>query len=458
MKLQKLFPIAGLALAAHLPVGADNYSGTKFLEWAPVPPMGWNSWDCFGATVTEEQTKANADYMAKKLAKHGWNYIVVDIQWYEPQSGGWDYDKNPKPVLDDYGRLLPVEAKFPSSANGKGFKPLADHLHGLGLKFGLHLMRGIPREAVKRNLPVLGTSFHAADIADTNSTCAWNPDMFGVDITRPGAQEYYNSVFQLLASWDLDFVKVDDLSRPYRQHLGEIEAIRRAIDQSGRAIVLSTSPGPTPLGEAAHVSSHANMWRLTDDFWDDWKLLKHAFDTCNNWSPYRGPGHWPDPDMLPLGAVRVGPKMNRNWTRFTRDEQRTLMTLWCISRAPLMFGGHLPWNDEFTESLLTNDEVLAVDQHSEGNRQLFRTNDLVAWTALVPDSNDRYLALFNTTDATTNSNIKTITVELSQLGLSGNVKIRDLWGRENLGNFSGVFSRPVNAHGAELFRVSPEKN
>lgn len=355
--------------------------------------MGWNSWDCFGCTVTEPLVKSNADYMAERLLRHGWQYIVVDIQWYEPQSTGWNYSPNPKPVLDEYGRLLPVEAKFPSSTGGKGFKPLADYIHARGLKFGLHLMRGIPRAAVRRNTPILGSTYHAADIANKASTCRWNPDMYGVDMSKPGAQAYYDSVFQLLASWGLDFVKVDDIASPY--HKDEIEAIRKAIDRCGRPMVLSLSPGPTPLADAAHVISHANMWRLTDDFWDDWRLLRHAFDTCNDWTPYRGPGHWPDPDMLPLGAIRVGPKMEHNWTRLTRDEQRTLMTLWCVSRAPLMFGGYLPWNDEFTLSLLTNDAALAVDQSSTGNRQLFRKGDRVAWTAEVPGSADRYLALFN---------------------------------------------------------------
>ena len=433
----------------------QDIASTGFLDWAPRPPMGWNSWDCFGATVTEAQTEANADYMAEKLLRHGWQYIVVDIQWYEPQSGGWEYDRNPKPVLDEYGRLVPVEAKFPSSANGQGFKPLADYLHGKGLKFGVHLMRGIPREAVKRNTPIFGSDHHAVEIANTNSICRWNPDMYGVDMSKPGAQEYYDSVFKLLASWDLDFVKVDDLSRPYQEHQGEIEAIRKAIDRCGRPIVLSTSPGPTPLSEAAHVITHANMWRLTDDFWDDWKLLKHAFDTCNDWTPYRAAGHWPDPDMLPLGAVRVGPKMTRNWTKFTRDEQRTLMTLWCISRAPLMFGGHLPWNDEFTESLITNDEAIAVDQASAGNRQLFRTNDLVAWVAEAPNSPDRYLALFNASNARGDSTNAPVSVALSELGFGGAVHVRDLWAKKDLGEFTGTFSRFIPAHGAELLRIGP---
>lgn len=439
--LMGFFAAFGAFCSAALPV---------FLNWAPTPPMGWNSWDCFGCTVTEALVKTNADYMAAKLAPHGWQYVVVDIQWYEPQTSGWEYTKHPQSALDEYGRLLPVRAKFPSSRNGAGFKPLADYIHARGLKFGLHLMRGVPREAVQRNTPILGSTHYAAEVANTNSLCRWNPDMYGVDMSKPGAQEYYNSVFKLLAAWDLDFVKVDDLARPY--HTNEIEAIRKAIDKCGRRIVLSMSPGPTPLSEGSHVINEANMWRLTDDFWDNWKPLKHAFQTCNDWTPYRAAGHWPDPDMLPLGAVRVGPKMERNWTKFSHDEQRTLMTLWCISRAPLMFGGHLPWNDDFTLSLITNDEVLAVDQASSGNRQLLRTNDLIAWTAEVPNSQDRYVALFNAQDTRPNS----VSVELRALGFDGKARARDLWSQEDLGVFTDTFSRALPAHGAGLYRLKPE--
>ncbi len=361
-------------LAVNTLAAETTSPNTLFLDWAPRPPMGWNSWDSFGCTVTEELTKANTDYMADKLAAHGWQYIVVDIQWYEPQSKGFDYAPNPQVTMDEWGRLWPVAKKFPSATNGLGFKRLADYVHGKGLKFGLHLLRGIPREAVKRNTPILGTKFHAADIADTNSICRWNPDMFGVDMSKPGAQEYYDSVFQLFAAWDLDFVKVDDLSRPY--HQPEIEALRKAIDHSGRAMVFSTSPGDTPLSAGPHVATHANQWRVSDDFWDDWKPLKEQFKRLHDWTPFRGAGHWPDADMLPLGNVRaVEPK---GWTRFTTNEQITLMTLWAIARSPLIMGGHLPKNDAFTLSLLTNDEVLAVNQRSANNRQLFRTNDLIA--------------------------------------------------------------------------------
>jgi alpha-galactosidase len=378
-------------LAAFLAVSALSAAEpSNFYAWAQKPVMGWNSWDCFATTVTEAQTRASADSMKSKLAAHGWTLITVDIQWYEPNATGFDYRKDAKLELDEWGRLVPAANKFPSAADGKGFKPLADYVHGLGLKFGVHLMRGIPRQAVAAKTPVKGTQFTAADIADTNSVCFWNGDMYGVDMRKPGAQEYYDSVFALFAEWGLDFVKVDDLSAPY--HKSEIEGIRRAIDRSGRAIVLSTSPGATPVEEGPHISTHANMWRISGDFWDSWPQLKEQFDRLNDWSPFRGPGHFPDADMLPLGTISMGKRQ----TNFTPDEQVTLLTLWSIARSPLVLGADLTKLDETTLALITNDEVISVNQDSINNRQLFHRDGFYGWISDVPDSKDKYLALFNT--------------------------------------------------------------
>ena len=394
--------VCGLIFAAQFSVPAAD---PAFWSWAQTPPMGWNSWDGFATTVTEAQARAQADFMAQKLHSHGWEYIVVDIQWYEPLANGFDYRKGAKLEMDDWGRLMPATNKFPSAVDGKGFKPLADYVHSLGLKFGLHLMRGIPRQAVAAKTPVkLSTSrrddillsprqagnappisrasYTAADIADTNSTCRWNTDIFGVDMAKPGAQAYYNSVFGQFASWGLDFIKVDDLSRPY--HTAEIEAIRKAIDRTDRKIVFSTSPGATPVSEGAHVSTHANMWRISDDFWDNWPALVEQFDRLRKWAPYCAPGHFPDADMLPFGVLDQG----RRTTHFTRDELRTVMTLWSIARSPLIMGGDLTRLDDFTRSLLTNDEVVAVDQRGRGGHELFHHDGQIAWIAEVPGSGD----------------------------------------------------------------------
>jgi len=359
--------------------------------WATTPPLGWNSWDCFGTTVTEQQIKEQADAMAKYLLPSGYKYLTVDIQWYEPEAKGHAYDPKAVLTMDEYGRLTPGLKKFPSAANSKGFKYLADYVHSKGLKFGIHIMRGIPRQAVEKNTPILGTSVKAQDIALTNSRCAWNPDMYGVDATKSEGQAYYNSIVQMYADWGVDFIKCDDISRPYDNvQKAEIEALRNAIDKTGRPIILSLSPGATPVTAAEHVMNHANMWRITDDFWDRWGLLLTMFERLDAWTPYRGPGHFPDADMLPIGIVDF-----KRPTNFTKNEQYTLMSMWAIGRSPLIFGGDMTKLDEFTKEMLTNPEILKVNQQSTNNRQVSRDKNLIVWTADVPNSKDKYVALFN---------------------------------------------------------------
>ncbi|MGA2842945.1 MAG: glycoside hydrolase family 27 protein, partial [Steroidobacteraceae bacterium] len=265
--------------------------------------------------------------------------------------------------MDANGRLLPAPNRFPLTAETHSFKPIGDYLRAKGLKFGLHLMRGIPRQAVDRdNVPILGTTYTATNIVDKAHSCGWNQDMYGVDMSKPGAQEYYNSVFKLMASWGLDFVKVDDLAG----HPAEIEGIRHALDQCGRPIVLSVSMGSGP-NQGAHLATNANMWRVSFDFWDNWPALYNQFANLNGHQPYQGPGHWPDADMIPFGHLKTW--QTNTYTKFTHDEQYTVMSLWCIARSPLIMGANMPDNDEFTLSLMTNDEVIAVSQASSNNRQ-----------------------------------------------------------------------------------------
>ncbi len=367
-----------------------------FHTWAPTPPMGWNSWDCYGPTVVENEVKANADYMAEHLKKFGWEYIVVDIRWYveNDKAGGYNED-NPVYTLDEYGRLTPALNRFPSAANDKGFKPLADYIHSKGLKFGIHMMRGIPVIAVKNNTPILGSDARAQDIYTTEGQCTWLRDMYTIVAGKPGAQEYYNSLFQLYASWGLDFVKVDDLSGRIR----EIEMVRKAIDNCGRPIVISISPGGDRPEAAEFLKNNVNMWRTSNDFWDNWPQLKNQFTILSRWTGLGGRGYYPDGDMLPLGKIGLRAERGQpRMTGFTQDEQYTLMSLFSIFGSPLMFGGDLPGNDEFTLSLITNKDVLEVNQHSINGKQIFRDNDLIAWSADDPKTGDKYLALFNASD------------------------------------------------------------
>lgn len=426
-------------------------------ECAKTPPMGWNSWDCYGASVTEEQLKGNADYMAKYLKEFGWEYIVCDIQWYEPKAKSTEYNHFYPLEMDEYSRLIPAVNRFPSSKDSLGFKPISDYVHQLGLKFGIHIMRGVPRQAVHTANPIKVNNVTSRDIAQSFSVCSWNTDMYGVNPNAEGSQEYYNSLFELYAQWGVDFVKVDDICNtefsplnPYSAKL-EIELIRKAIDNCGRDMVLSLSPGPAVVDEVVHLSENANMWRITGDFWDNWSQLFQMFDRCEVWSPYVNEGCWPDCDMLPLGHIGINTlghdKYSRS-TNFTKDEQITMMTLWCIFRSPMMVGAELRDNDEWTLSVMTNAEVLRLLKHSFGAKQVIRTEDTVIWTSNDEDGS-KYVAFFNTSFCSTQPE-----VTFMNLGLDGTYKARDLWAHKEIGIFEGRIGVNVNIHGARILKLT----
>jgi alpha-galactosidase len=424
---------------------------------APTPPMGWNSYDAFGSTVDESQFKAEVDFMKSKLLRYGWKYAVIDYLWFNPTGGpNIRLGTNGEPIdtlaMDGNGRLLPAVNRFPSAAGLNGFKLIAEYTHAMGLKFGIHIMRGIPRQAYWINTPILGTSYSAREIADTTSSnlCPWNNNMYGLDPQKPGAQVYYNSVFNLYAEWGVDLVKVDDIARPY--HIGEIEIIRKAIDQCGRPMVLSLSPGETPVSQAEHVSHNANMWRLSDDMWDSWKDLRHGFELLNTWSPYIQKDHWPDADMLPIGHLSLNGKPNGpdRMSRFTKDETFTLLTLWCIARSPLMMGGELLTTPAWVISLLQNGEVLAVDQSSTGNHQVMRDDSEAVWIADGPGTGNIYVALFNLDQRPRIIDFRYDSVT----GLKGTYLVRDLWKNEDVGKVIEHFTITLGPHGAGLFRLT----
>ncbi|QQQ73963.1 alpha-galactosidase [Saccharothrix sp. 6-C] len=449
---------AGVVLAAAALLATTFTSGSEepAMAWdngvATTPPLGWNSYDSFNWNVTEAQVKANADYMRDNLKQHGWQYIVVDWAWYRPGSGSGapSQDANLQPRLrtDANGLLLPDTTRFPSASGTNGFKPLADYIHAGGLKFGVHLMRGIPRQVVADNLPVPGTSCRANEI-ENNTTAAWLNLNWGLDMANPCAQAYLDAQFTLLASWGVDYVKVDDIAAPtYRQ--AEIEGYKLAIQRSGRPMVLSLSPGPTSTGNGAHVAENANMWRVVNDLWDNWSSLDALFERLHAWTPHRRPGAWPDPDMIPIGRLsQQGPVGSPRYSNLTPDEQRTLMTLWSITRSPLMWGGDLTQNRAAELALMTNAAVLAVDQHSTGNRQLF-SGTHTAWTANAPSGGDKYLALFNRGSGTA-----TVSATLADLGI-GSATAVDLWSGASLGTVSGTLSRSLPAHGSGLYRLTPQ--
>ena len=422
-------------------------------QLAAKPPMGWNSWDCLGWGATEKEMKAAADYMAINLKHLGYEYIVADMLWYGDKAAS-DFEafvqetisSKPHYSVDGFGRLLPDPVKFPSSKNGKGFKPLADYMHRLGLKFGVHLMRGIPWQAYKNNMPVKGTVIGAASIGQPNNSCEWYDGIYGVDMSKPGAQEYYNSIFILLAEWGVDFVKYDDIT-----NVAELEAISKASRICGRDIVLSVVPDGIP---DSTLKQNVHMARTGYDFWDVWEMLKRGFPVAATAVKESAPGYWPDLDMLPIGKLGLkisykGP--HPRISNFNKNELHSLLTLWYISRMPLMIGGYLPQTDPLTLKLITNKEALEVNRNSTNNRQIKFKNAHIVWAADIPQSENKYVAFFNQWES-----VKPIHpgITWAQLGLKGSTyKVRDLWNNKELGEFKNGFSAPIVAHGAGLFKV-----
>ena len=421
---------------------------------AQYPPMGWNSWDCYGAAVNEAQVRSNAEYMAEHLKDCGWEYVVVDIQWYQPTADSHEYKPFSDVCMDAYGRLLPAENRFPSAAGGEGFRPLTDYIHSLGLKFGIHIMRGLPRMAAHRHLPIEGSAYGCADVANPNSICAWNPDMYGVRQDHPGARDYYDSIFRLYAQWGVDYVKCDDIAREYPHCRREIELISEACRGCGRDIVLSLSPGPAPLEQAEHLKKFANLWRITDDFWDEWPLLKAMFERAEKWCVHAGPGHWPDADMLPVGALRqcYDSHPRGKWTNLTQAEQRTMLTLWCMLRSPLMVGAELTKNDDFTLGLLTNRAVLAIERESWCAHPLITTADECVWIAPFKGGAGCYVAAFNLSD-------RARRIQVDESWLEGtSARASELWtGRRSEASPLGQARRGLIArlapHDAAVWRV-----
>jgi alpha-galactosidase len=420
---------------------------------AQKPPMGWNSWDCFGWTVNEAQVRANAEYVAKYLKPLGYEYIVIDQCWYANAKDS-DFEAfvqetistKPDYSIDRHGILQPDTVKFPSARGGRGFKPLADYIHSLGLKFGLHQLRGIPWKATVGGRSIRGTSLSCESIAQPDSGCVWYDGFYGVDMKKPGAQTYYNSVFKTYADWGVDYVKVDDVV-----NVPELEGISRSIRSSGRKMVLSVVPENIPLDV---LKQNVHMARTGLDFWDVWEMLKKGFPVASRAVKEQEPGYWPDLDMLPMGKIGIGLSYKGPEPRisnFTPDELRTLLTLWYIARMPLMYGGHLPESDALSLSLVKNEEALAVNRNSTNNRQIKFKNAIIVWAADVPNSTDKYVAFFNQWESKEPVKPR---VTWQQLGLpAGTYQVRDLWAKKELGTSTDSFTHPIPAHGAGLYKI-----
>ena len=425
---------------------------------APHPPLGWNSWDAYGLTITEPQFRDNVQVLAETLKPFGWQYAVIDEGWFLKNPHDLKVPEKVVYEIDAFGRYNPVPERFPSAiVDGKnqGFRAIGDYVHAQGLKFGIHIVRGIPREALKQNLPVADSNYHAKDVADTSDPCPWDPTNWGVRDT-PAGQAWYDALLTQYAGWGVDFIKVDCISdHPYKPT--EIHMIHHAILKSGRPILLSLSPGPVSPGIAQEIIPYAQMWRISDDLWDYWKNARHAprsvhdqFELAATWAPFARAGTWPDADMLPLGYLGPEPGDGEaRQTRLTQAEQRTMFTLWAIMRSPLIIGANLTKLDDWTKSLLTNRDVLYVNQFAHDQRQVAREGNTVAWTA-AGTNGVHYLALFNLNDRD-----KTIARSYAFYNLpSASYSSRELWTKEDRGRSDSI-NVTLPPHSCILLELRP---
>ncbi len=427
---------------------------------APTPPMGWNSWDSFGLRINEQQFRDNAEVLSTKLRSFGYAYAVIDEGWYMLNPEDRPKPERLKYELDENGRFIPVPARFPSALhNGTnaGFEELGAWVHSRGLKFGIHIIRGIPRESVSRNLPIEGSKFKTQDAADQNDPCPWDPTSWGVKDNEAG-QAWYDSLLRQYAAWGVDFVKVDCIAdHPYKPT--EIRQIASAIQHSGRDIVLSLSPGPTAVERHAEVADLAQMWRISDDIWDVWDKgnqawpmgIKNQFDNAARWAQYSRPGNWPDADMLPVGELRPFPDVAApRHTRLSPTEQKTQLSLWAMARSPLIIGANLTLLDDETLRMLTNSEILRIDQTSLASRQVVRDGDLVIWTADLP-GNDFAIAAFNLGEKPITVDRPTATLGLAQ----SQHKARNAWTGERL-SVGSRFTATIEPHASTVLVLDAE--
>jgi hypothetical protein len=430
----------------------QNSQTQEETKLAQTPPMGWNSFNSYGVYLHEEAAMANLEAFAEKLKPHGYEYYVIDAGWFgefELRPGTiYPAEKHAKKMnFNEYGLLQPSKTYFPN-----GLQPIIDRCHELGIKFGLHLMRGIPREVVRQNLPVKGTNYTAAQIADTTSICRWNDQNYGVDMSKPGAQEFYNSLINQMAEWGVDFIKYDDLV-PFPE---EIKGIAKAIENCGRPIVYSLSPGGDVDPKHLEAFKTAHMLRVTPDIWDEQLGIDQCFDSWRKWQGKEEPGFWIDMDMIAFGQLQLmNPKPEgitgheskgelrkmmdagelekmellsgkgfTRWSQFTEDQMHTFITLRALSASPLMMGGDLPTLDDFSLKLITDEDMIACNQNGVMGALKYENDGIEIWNTPKKESKDGWIGIFNRTDS-----IKSVTLERANLGLDGELQyeMRDVW-------------------------------
>lgn len=418
-------------------------SDTNCQQIAQKPPLGWNSFDSYGVYLHEEAAYANLEAMAEKLKPHGYEYFVIDNGWfgeYRLQEGThYPAEKHASDIrINEYGYYLPSKVYFPGGLEG-----IAERCKELGLKLGVHLMRGIPRKAYELDLPIEGTPYTARDIANTDprENCTWCTYNYAVDMTKPGAQEWYDGLIRHIADMGVEMIKYDDIV----EHPDEVEAVAKAVEKTGKPILLSLSPGDKVSPDAIGVFKMANMLRVTQDVWDEQIYIDECFKAWRKWGGKEQPGFWIDMDMIPFGQLQLmspvcedtedsplsngeialaGKGVNR-WSQLSKPQMKTFITMRALAASPLMMGGDLPTLDDYSLKLITDTDMLECNQNGVMGSLVHEQDGIETWVTYKKGSDhEGWLGVFNRKG-------KETTVEISETltGLEDleGYSMRDIW-------------------------------
>ncbi len=436
---------------------------------ALTPPMGWNSFDSYGVYLHEDAAISNLEAMAEKLKPHGYEYFVIDNGWFGEYTLQEDTiypaEKHAHDIrINEYGYFLPSKVYFPN-----GLKNISDHCHALGLKFGLHLMRGIPRKAYELNLPIEGTLYTARDIAitDPEENCKWCDYCYAVDMTKPGAQAWYNGLIRHISKMGVDMIKYDDIV----PHPDEVEAVAKAIDRLNKPILLSLSPGGHVDPEAISFFRLANMLRVTKDVWDEQFYIDECFKAWRKWQGKEQPGFWIDMDMIPFGQLQLmsPPSSDSSKTvldkgdialagkgvhricQLTKFQMETFITMRALAASPLMMGGDLPSLDDLSLRLITNPEMLACNQNGVMGTLVFDHAGFETWRVFTKENNKRgWIGVFN-------RSVNEVDVQLEKvlLGLDNDkYSLFDIWSEKRVFFGSKVQLKP---HGVLFIKFQEQR-
>jgi ricin-type beta-trefoil lectin protein/alpha galactosidase A-like protein/alpha galactosidase C-like protein len=432
---------ATIALASSLIVSAVSGTGPALASdngASQTPPAGWSSWSFLMRSPTEAKMKAQAKGMSDAgLVAKGFQYVNLDDY----------YIQNPGNTVDQYGRWAVDTGKFPS-----GMRALGDYIHGLGEKFGMYVTPGIPVAAYNQNTPIEGTSYHARDIVSDTSHYESNYGGFGnvmyfIDYNKnpTAAQAFVNSWAKLFASYGVDYIKIDGV---HTSDQNDVIAWSNALRNSGRTIHYGLS-NTLDFNNVNTWKQYANSWRVSGDIecycttLTHWGMIRDRWVDLPKWAPYAGPGGWNDPDSLEVG--------NGTSTGLTPAERQSQMTLWAISKAPLLLGVDMTKFDSGDLNMLKNDEVLAVDR--DGVRPatpVSQSSQQQVWRSPKGPDGSYTVALFNLGD-----NTATVTANFSDLGFTGNANVRNLWARADAGTSTNSVSRSLTTHESALFKITP---